>query len=147
MHQHRSLRMCRHRRIHAAQQTHTVGVLGSLGHELTDPETALAMLIEFERTGQQLSACAHAAKALTVVSDELRLVIKGVHMRRSARHAQEDHALRLYGMVRSLWRQRIAVLFITGAKEPRGARRLGGHTSKCKQSKATGDGAQCFAAC
>ena len=104
------------------------------------------MLIEFERTGQQLRTSAHAAKALTVVSDELRLVIKGVHVGRPARHAQEDHPLRLHGMVRSLGRQRVAVLFITSAKEPWGSGRLSGHASKCQQSKATGDGAQCFAA-
>ncbi len=139
--------MCGHRRIHAAQQAHAVGVLGSLGHEFTDPETALAMLIELERARQQLSACAHATKALAVVSNELRLVIKGVHMGRAARHAQEDHALCLHGMVRSLGRQRIAVLFITGAKQPWSTRRLGGHASKRQQSKATGQGAQCFAAC
>ena len=138
--------MCRHRRIHAAQQAHAVGVLGSLGHEFTDPETALAMLIELERARQQLSACTHATEALTVVSDELRLVIKGIHMGRSARHAQEDHPLRLHGMVRSLGRQRIAVIFITSAEEPWGARRLGGHASKRQQSKSTGEGAQCFAA-
>ena len=139
--------MCRHRRIHAAQQAHAVGVLGSLGHEFTDPETALAMLIEFERTGQQLRTGTHAAKALAVVSDELRLVIKGIHVGRTARHAQEDHALRLHGMVRSLWRQRVAVLFITSAKEPWGTCCLGGHARKRKQSKAAGQGAQCFAAC
>ena len=105
------------------------------------------MLIELERAGQQLSAGTRATKALAVVSDELRLVIKGIHVGRSARHAQEDHSLCLHGMVRGFGRERVAVIFITSAKEPRGTCRLCGHASKRQQSKAAGQGAQCFATC
>ena len=43
---------------------------------------------------------------LARVFTQLRLVVEGVHVRRTSLHAQEDHALRLRGKMRCLWRER-----------------------------------------
>ena len=75
------LRMIAGIRIHAVDNTELIGMFGGLGKQFRHPETTLAMALEIEhRPGM---GCLRL----------LRLVIKGIKMRRAAGHAEKNHAL------------------------------------------------------
>ncbi len=68
--------------VHAVEEAELVGVLRGLGHQLGDPESALAMLGEIED-----------GTGMLLVSG-LRFVIEGVELGGAAAHAEEDDPFR-----------------------------------------------------
>ena len=76
--------------VHAIEQAEFVGVFCRLGHQLGDPEPALAVLGEIEdRPG-------------VLLVPGLGFVVEGVELRGAAAHAEEDDPFRAGGEARRL---------------------------------------------
>lgn len=104
-------RMVRHVGLHAADEAELVRVRGDLREQLADPQAALAALLELPHRGHEL-ARGHLAFAdgFARVFRQLGFVIKAVHMRWPAVHAEEKHALGLGGEMRLLRSERRCVV-------------------------------------
>ena len=70
-----------------------------MGKEIGNPGSGFAVLLEGKGRGQALAACREKAgfgirvrQGLAVVFVEHRLVVEGVHLRRSAGHVKPDDA-------------------------------------------------------
>ncbi len=104
-------RMVRHIGLHAADEAEFVRMRGDLWKQLADPQAALAALLELPHRGHELAG-GHLAFAdgFARVFREFGFVIKAVHMRRPAVHAEEEHALGPGGKMRLLRCERRCVV-------------------------------------
>ena len=77
--------------LHGAQQAEFIGMVRDIGKQFGNPQSALSMLHEVPFRTEQLGAWTSAR--CSAFGGELGLVIKSVHMARTAPHAEEDNAL------------------------------------------------------
>ncbi len=92
--------------VHGLDEADVVDVLGDLGEQVADPGAALAVLLKAPGRLEQVEGFAgydlgaREGQGLAMVTLQERLVIEGVHLRRSAVHEEEDDALGAGGEVR-----------------------------------------------
>src|SRR5688572_4356071 len=90
--------------VHPAQHAELVRLLRGFRQQIHDLRAALPMLLETPTGAQELAV--FLAALLSVSRAEGRLRIEGLHVWRSAPHAEKDHPLRARGEVRRLDGQR-----------------------------------------
>ena len=77
-----------------------VRTTSDVGKQITDPRATLPVLAKLPRTAQQipclckLDARLFKRQRLSVVLGQQRLIVKRIHMRRSAVHEEKNHSLR-----------------------------------------------------
>ena len=110
--------MCYPLGVHSLEYAQLIHVPGSMGKEFTDMLTALPVLLEFpERLHDtvlddlaRLGQGSRIIKAdhLTVITEEVLLIIIGVYLAYAACHEEKDHTLGPRGVVQHPWREWIA---------------------------------------
>ncbi len=119
--------------VHAVDHAHFIGVLGNVGEELADPESAGTVLFKLEWRAEEHAALGGFAAVLL----ELRLIVKGIDVRRAALHEEHDHALGLGLEMRRLRRERIEIsrFRLRAGGAGIGRRLLGAQPGQCQIAK------------